>query len=162
MTHGDYNISSIFTYLVNNREIERGASEIRHRAPVTRFRLLLPPKPHQRRRQSLNREEENSSLSGGHSANPAESGKTKIAESQPRDSCSARELQLVPVKYLCKDSRCCEQSMKKKTRAAALGRGIQCNACFLQCPTSDGKEGCKNRTSPWRHLHLCSLQRPEA
>lgn len=35
-------------------------------------------------------------------------GKLRELRVNPADSRSARELQLVPVKYLCKGSRCCE------------------------------------------------------
>lgn len=58
-------------------------------------------------------------------------GKLRELSVYPAGSHSARELQLVPGKYLCKDSRYCEQCVEKEMRAAVLGWGNRCSMCFL-------------------------------
>lgn len=58
-------------------------------------------------------------------------GKLRELSVNPAGSHSARELQLVPGKYLCTDSRYCEQCMEKEMRAAVLSWGNQCSVCFL-------------------------------
>lgn len=54
-------------------------------------------------------------------------GKLRELSVNPAGSHSARELQLVTVKYLCKDSKYCEQCMEKRDGSSSprLGQPVQ-------------------------------------
>jgi len=58
-------------------------------------------------------------------------GKLRELSVNPAASHSAQELQLVTVKYLCKDSKYCEQCMEKEMGAAVLGWGNWCSMCYI-------------------------------